>query len=193
MRQVVIVNPVINSPFREPQRHFKFDDEGITNEIVEKRRQSEYFNPVPKPRTKQNNQPEFDFGEGWTGDRLQENKFINDVRERVALWRRGGYQGITPVTRRLLEYWTDPEREKKFFFCQMEAIETAIYITEVANKLGAPWIENDLRRFNEMANPLLFRIAFKMATGSGKTVVMAMLIVWHTLNKLANSSREIEI
>ena len=190
MSQVIIENPVINSPFREPECHFRFDDEGITNEIVEKRRQSEYFNPVPKPRTRQTKQPnqtEFDFGEGWTSDRLRENKFINDVRERVALWRRGNYQGITPVTRRLLEYWTDPEREKKFFFCQIEAIETAIYITEVANKLGDPWIENDLRRFNEMANPLLFRIAFKMATGSGKTVVMAMLIAWHILNKLANS------
>ena len=187
MSQVIIENPVINSPFSEPQHHFRFDEEGITNEIVDRRRQSAYFIPIPKPKTKQTNQSQIDFGEGWTGDRLQENQFINDVRKRVALWRQGDYQGITPVTRRLLEYWTDSEREKKFFFCQIEAIQTAIYITEVANKFGDNWITNELLRVNEMANRLLFRIAFKMATGSGKTVVMAMLIAWHTLNKLANS------
>lgn len=186
MKQVIIENPVINSPFSEPKCHFKFDERGITDEIVERRRQSEYFIPIPKPKSSQ--QFEFDFGEGWTGDRLEENRFINNVRERVTLWRRGGYKGVTPVTRRLLEYWTDTEREKKFFFCQIEAIETAIYITEVADKYGDNWIRNELRHANEMANPLLFRIAFKMATGTGKTVVMAMLIAWHTLNKLAHRS-----
>ncbi|HWL94285.1 MAG TPA: DEAD/DEAH box helicase family protein, partial [Phycisphaerae bacterium] len=72
------------------------------------------------------------------------------------------------------------------FFCQIEALETAIYLTEVARKYGDAWIENDLREANESSNPGLFRIAFKMATGSGKTVVMAMLIAWHCLNKLAN-------
>ena len=185
MRQVIIENPVINSPFDEPQRHFRFNEGRITDKEIEGRRQSEYFIPIPKPRAKKTDQTLIDFGEGWTGDWLQENKFINDVRERVASWRRGGYQGITPVTRRLLEYWIDPEREKKFFFCQIEAIETAIYITEVAGKDGANWISNQLRHANEGANPLLFRIAFKMATGTGKTVVMAMLIAWHTLNKLA--------
>ena len=185
MKQVIIENPVINSPFSEPQRHFKFDEGGITDQIVERRRQSEYFIPIPKPKTKQTRQALIDFGEAWTGDRLEENRFINRVRERVALWRKGGYQGVTPVTRRLLAYWTAPEREKKLFFCQIEAIETAIYITEVADRYGDNWIRNELRSANEMANPLLFRIAFKMATGTGKTVVMAMLIAWHTLNKLA--------
>ena len=186
MRQVIIENPVINSPFDEPQRHFRFDEGGITSEIVDRRRQSEYFIPIPKSKTKHTDQIPLDFGEGWTGDRVEENRFINYVRGRVALWRGRGYQGITPVTRRLLEHWTDPEREKKFFFCQIEAIETAIYITEVAKRLGDNSIENELRHVNGMANPLLFRIAFKMATGSGKTVVMAMLIAWHTLNKRAN-------
>src|SRR5439155_7064789 len=85
-----------------------------------------------------------------------------------------------------LEYWQRPERDRRLFFCQIEALETAIYLTEVASKYGDAWIENELRRVNEDANPLLFRIAFKMATGSGKTVVMAMLIAWQALNKLAN-------
>ncbi|MCH8292080.1 DEAD/DEAH box helicase family protein [Candidatus Poribacteria bacterium] len=190
MRQVVIENPVINSPFKEPQRHFKFDEQGITNEIVSKRRNSAYFIPIPKPKRRgKQEQLELDLQGEWTGDRLQENKFINDVRERVAIWRRGGYVGITPTTRHLLEYWAAPDREKKFFFCQLEAAETAIYLTEVADKYGDNWIKNRLREANEMANPLLFRIAFKMATGAGKTGVMAMLIAWHTLNKIANPQR----
>jgi type III restriction enzyme len=86
----------------------------------------------------------------------------------------------------LLEYWINPDRERKLFFCQIEAAETAIYVTEVAKRYGDTWIENEIRLSNEDANPPLFRIAFKMATGSGKTVVMAMLIAWHVLNKLAN-------
>ncbi len=93
---------------------------------------------------------------------------------------------MTRTTARLLEYWTAPDRNRRLFFCQIEALETIIYATEVAKKYGDTWIENDLRKFNEDANPGLYRIATKMATGSGKTVVMAMLIAWHVLNKRAN-------
>jgi type III restriction enzyme len=185
MRQVVIENPVINSPFVEPSRHFKFSDDGITDEIVETRRVSSYFIPIAKPK-KKGKSTQLSFETEWTQDRVEENKFINQIRFRVGLWRQGGYQGVTKTTRFLLEYWTNPDRDRKLFFCQIEALETAIYATEVARKYGESWIENELRQFNEDANPLLFRIAFKMATGSGKTVVMAMLIAWHVLNKLAN-------
>jgi len=94
--------------------------------------------------------------------------------------------GVTRVTAHLLEHWTRPDRDKKLYFCQIEALETAIYITEAARKFGDGWIENTLRQGNEDANPLIQRIAFKMATGVGKTVVMGMLIAWHVLNKLAN-------
>lgn len=189
MKQIVIENPILNSPYAEPMRHFRFSEEGITNEIVEARRTSSYFVPIPQARKKSPKQLAFDTE--WTADRIEENRFINQVRERVALWRRGGYVGITRTTARLLEYWQRPERERKLFFCQIEALETAIYITEVAHRYGDAWIENDLRRANEDtqgrgAGSPLQRIAFKMATGSGKTLVMAMLIAWHTLNKLAN-------
>ncbi len=185
MAQVVIDNPVINAPFEEPNRHFRFSDEGITSDIVESRRISSYFVPIAKPK-KKGKTTQLAFDTEWTQDRIEENKFINQIRARVSQWRKGGYVGITRTTRRLLDYWTDPERERKLFFCQVEALETAIYLTEVANKFGDSWIENHLREGNEEANPGLFRIAFKMATGSGKTVVMVMLIAWHTLNKLAN-------
>ncbi|PIX52414.1 MAG: restriction endonuclease subunit R, partial [Candidatus Aquicultor secundus] len=184
MRQVVIENPIINAPFDEPTRHFRFADEGITNEVVDGRRTSSYFVPIAKPKKKGSKQLQFDTE--WTQDRIEENKLVNDIRRRIALWRKGGYVGVTPTTARLIAYWTDTNREKKLFFCQNEALETAIYITEVAKKYGDTWIENAIREANDTSNPGLPRTAFKMATGSGKTVVMAMLIAWHTLNKRAN-------
>lgn len=184
MAQVVIENPIINSPFKEPNRHFRFSDQGITDEIIEGRRVSSYFVPIPKPKKKGSKQLQFETE--WTQDRIEENKLVNDIRYRVSLWRKGGYVGVTPTTARLLAYWNDPTREKKLFFCQIEALETAIYITEVAKKYGDSWMENEIRNANDMSNPGLPRMAFKMATGSGKTVVMAMIIAWHALNKRAN-------
>lgn len=86
MKQVVIENPVINSPFEGPKRHFKFTDEGITNEIVESRRTSSYFIPIAKPK-KRGKQLQFDTE--WTQDRVEENRFINEVRRRVDAWRHG--------------------------------------------------------------------------------------------------------
>jgi type III restriction enzyme len=187
MKQVVIENPILNSPFSEPHRHFRFTDEGITNEIVDERRISSYFVPIARPKKQTNNQLTFDTE--WTEDRIEENKFINQVRERVAQWRKQGYPSstITKTTKLLLDHWQRDDRTRKLFFCQIEAVETAIYVTEVAKKLGDTWIENKIHAANAEANPLLYRIAFKMATGSGKTVVMAMIIAWHALNKIANS------
>lgn len=184
MKQVIIENPILNSPFEEPKRHFRFSDEGITDQIVEKRRISSYFIPIPHARKK--NSKQLAFETEWTADRVKENEFINAIREKVSRWRQGGYVGITKTTASLLSHWKRPDRDRKLFFCQIEALETAIYLAEVAGKYGDAWIENDLRRFNEDANPLLFRVALKMATGAGKTVVMAMLIAWQALNKLAN-------
>ncbi len=176
-----IDNPILNSPFRAPTRHFRFDDDGITNDVVQGRRPSSYFIPIARPKKKGK---QLELETDWTKDRIQENPTINTIRERVGMWRQGGYVGVTHTTRRLLEYWTNQDREKKLFFCQIEALETAIYIAEVAKKYGDAWIENDLRAANDTSNPGLPRIAFKMATGSGKTVVMAMLIAWQALNKI---------
>lgn len=182
---VVIENPILNGPFEEPKRHFKFSDDGITNEVIEGRRTSSYFVPIAQPK-KSAKQLTLDF-EDWS-KKLQENQLVNDIREKVGRWRRGGYVGVTPITRRLLQYWTNSQRENKLFFCQIEALETAIYITEVAKKFGDGWIETRLKAENDSSNPGLPRIAFKMATGTGKTVVMAMLIAWQALNKIANAT-----
>jgi len=183
-KQVVIENPILNAPFEEPNRHFRFSDEGITNEILGSRRKSAYF--IPVPRSKKKNQAGTLFDTEWTQDRIEENEFINQIRLRVSLWRAQSRPGITKISSALLEYWARPERESRLFFCQIEALETIIYITEAAPKQGDRWIENQLREENDKSNLLLSRIAFKMATGSGKTVVMAMLIAWQALNKFAN-------
>jgi type III restriction enzyme len=183
MPNAVIENPVLNSPYGEPSRHFKFDDDGITDEIVDGRRDSGYFIPIARPKKKGK---QLVFETEWTQDRYEQNKLVNQIRARVKTWREGGYPGVTPTTNRLLAYWTDTEREKKLFFCQIEALETVIYIAEVAKKYGDTWMENQVREANDGSNPGLPRIAFKMATGSGKTVVMAMLIAWQALNKFAN-------
>ncbi len=187
MDNSIITNPVINSPFEKPQRHFYFDESGITSKVIPERRKSGYFVPIPQPRSRGRNvqQLEMQFEE-WTADRLEENELVNLIRQRVDIWRQGGYQGVTRTTRHLLEYWQRTGREPRLFFAQIEAVETAIYLTEVAHKYNAGWIIERLREGNRMANPELFRMAFKMATGTGKTVVMAMLIAWHVINKHAN-------
>jgi type III restriction enzyme len=182
MRQVTIPNPVINSPFDEPTRHYYFDEDGITDRIVEARRLSTYFVPVPKPKKKGK---QLLLDTEWTEDRIKENKFINAVRQTVTKWRFGGHEGVTGTTRQLLEHWRNPERERRLYFAQIEALEAAIYLTEIADRQGGAWIIDELKEANKAHNPLLNRIAFKMATGSGKTVVMSMLIAWHALNKLA--------
>ena len=85
MKQVVIENPIINSPFKEPDRHFRFTEEGITDEIVETRRISAYFIPIARPK-KKGKQMQLSFDTEWTQDRVQENEQINKIRSRVSLW-----------------------------------------------------------------------------------------------------------
>ena len=121
-QNVVIANPIINSPFAEPSRHFFFDEEGITDRIVESRRRSEYFVPIARPKKKsKDKQLTFD---DWTADRIEENKTVNFIRQRVSAWREGNYAEITSRTRRLLEYWKNSDRFRRLFFCQIEALET---------------------------------------------------------------------
>jgi len=180
---VVIENPVLNSPFAEPARHFRFDRDGITSEVIEERRPSSYFVPIPPTKRSKAQQP---LETEWTAERIEENRNINRIREQVALWRQGEHLHVTGTTRRLLAYWIDLSRERRLFFAQIEAVETAIYLTEAAEKIGQGWIRALLKEHSDAANPGLAREAYKMATGSGKTVVMAMLIAWHTLNKAAN-------
>ncbi|HEY2549062.1 MAG TPA: TIGR03854 family LLM class F420-dependent oxidoreductase [Streptosporangiaceae bacterium] len=139
--------------------------------------------PAPRPR-KRDTQQQLELAE-LTEDQIEKNDFVNSIRDRVGRWRQAGYPDVTPVTRRLLECWSDPDRDNPVLFCQREAAETAIYLAEAAQKAGDVWIRNELGRKNQAHNTGLNRVGLKMATGSGKTVVMTMLIAWQTLNKAA--------
>lgn len=177
-------NPIINSPYFEPTSHFNADERGISDEILEFRRPSSFYIPVPRTR-KKDRQSDTNLAEGAFSEEMQqENELINNVRAKIKDWRNAGYSGITKTSRDLLYYWRDENRENKLFYCQIEALETLIFINEVAEKSGETWISNELKKANNEANPGLYRLAFKMATGSGKTVVMAMIIAYHTLNKI---------
>lgn len=189
----VIENPIINPPFAEPTQHWELDSRGQpTGELAPGRRPSETWMPVPRAkkggkRGSAKHAAQQDELSGFDGilETRQGQSVIGNIRAEVDRWRKTGYPNVTPTTRRLLEYWTDSGRERKLFFAQVEAVETAIYLTEVGVKLGKSWIGDQLDLANAEHNAGLPRVALKMATGSGKTVVMAMLIAWHTLNKVA--------
>jgi len=185
MSDTVIDDPILNSPYDEPASHFKFGSDGITSEIIGSRRPSSYFMPVPTPRKRGQQLAIAEL----TADQIELNTQVNEIRARVNRWRKLGYPDVTPTSRKLLEYWSDPGRDNPILFCQREASETAIYIAESASKDGQIWIRNHLAAANIEHNDGLPRIALKMATGSGKTVVMAMLIAWQTLNYVAGEKR----
>jgi type III restriction enzyme len=186
MQPVIIENPILNSPYFEPARHFRFDaNDQITSVIDSGRRGSSYFLPIATPR-KRAGAGMFDSDS--TSETKAESRHVNEIRRLVKQWRDRGHPDITSVTRMLLEHWYAEDRFRRLFFCQIEALETHIFITEVAKqtKYGQDWIEKYLKDKADEAGTELFRVACKMATGSGKTVVMSMLIAWQVLNKRRN-------
>jgi type III restriction enzyme len=196
--------PILNSPYAYPSRHWELDADGQpTTRIIETRRRSDLITPVPKPKKRRQNQKQGSFVLG-SGDDLSSEEqeynptpIINEVRTYVETWRalpNPDQWLVTPETARLLKHW----RSHKFegitpFFCQIEAVETAIWLTEVAPKMGGRgakfWAH--LKGANEQANPELMRLALKLATGAGKTTVMAMLIAWQSVNAARHSNSKL--
>ncbi len=187
--------PVLNSPYGYPTRHWELDEHGQpTQRVIEHRRRAEFITPIPKPRKRKDTAKQqvivFDEGKGLSTQEQQYDptSLINEVRHYVDQWRSlpnpNDWQ-VTPETARLLQHW----RHHKFnnfrpFFAQVEAAEVAIWLTEVApkgGKVGSKFLEH-LANANNDANPDLMRMALKLATGAGKTTVMAMLIAWQTVN-----------
>jgi type III restriction enzyme len=185
--------PILNSPYEYPSRHWELDSTGQpTGMILDKRRQASYITPIPKPKKRRPGQKEFVFDEG-KGLSTEEQRYdptpvINALRGKVDAWRALPNPNdwlVTPETARLLRHWRHHEYSGyRPFFCQIEAVETLIWLTEVAPKLGkdAQRFLDHLERANEQSNPGLRRLALKLATGAGKTTVMAMLIAWQTIN-----------
>jgi type III restriction enzyme len=187
-------HPILNSPYERPRRHWELDESGQpTQKIKELRRRAEFITPIPKPKKQKGKVAQesivFDEGKGLStaAQQYDPTSLVNEVRGLVETWRRlpsPSQWQVTPETARLLQHW----RSYQFtgvrpFFCQIEAAETAIWLTEVAphSKAGKTILEN-LASANRDANPLLTRLALKLATGAGKTTVMAMIIAWQTVN-----------
>jgi len=163
---LAVDNPIINEPFREPTQYYAY--EGGAALLKEHRRPAGYYF---RPRTRV------------VMGAVAEEQFVpleavNEIRRRVGQWRDNDYPGVTGITRQLLRYWTRESRERRLFFCQREAAETIIWLIESppAARAGIDISPDDeLRRY-----------CCKMATGSGKTIVMAMVAAWSVLNKVQN-------
>ena len=160
---------IINSPYTEPERHWYYERDTREFFIRDGRRPAGYVMATPDSRA-------FD-----DPGIFVEIPLVNAIRPRVKDWRKAGYPGVTGITKRLLEHWQDQEerQECRFFFCQMEAVETLIWLTEApaAEKVGIE-IPGD--------GGLFERWCSKMATGTGKTIIMAMIIAWNFLNKITS-------
>ena len=169
MAQSTIDRLIVNSPYEEPAHHWRYERTTRLFDLVPGRRPAGYV--VASEDSRAFDDPGV----------FVEIPLVNGIRPRVKAWREAGWPGASAVTRRLLQYWNDPEEfeTRRFFFCQIEAVETLIWLSEApaAEKTGVE-IPSDGGGFE--------RVCAKMATGAGKTVVMAMVVAWHVLNKVAH-------
>jgi type III restriction enzyme len=159
---------IINSPYEEPREHWRYDRETRLFTREPERRKAGYIRASEKSRS-------FDDPGVFT-----ELPLVNQIRPRVKAWREADYAGASGITKRLLQHWRDTEQRdsnRRFFFCQLEAIETLMWLTEApaSERVGID-VPGDSGPFT--------RLCCKMATGSGKTILMAMLITWQVLNKV---------
>lgn len=181
-------NPILNSPYDEPLLHYASTSDGSLDyeSVIDGRRPFTLDAPTPTRQPAQRTMT-FDV----PPDTSNEQHLINLCRKEVGKWRAELYPNTTRVTRELLHFWfANPERiaSKKLFFAQQESVETAIWLNEVATQSNPG--QNILRKLRDAQKSVsgneedqIYRIAFKMATGSGKTVVMACLILYHYANR----------
>ncbi|CAN5427832.1 hypothetical protein BH20VER3_BH20VER3_03180 [soil metagenome] len=181
-----VSEPILNSAFAAPQ-HYWYLQEGRAPEKRAGRRKSLVFQPNEQ-RT------EWDLRDGTL---VRSNEYgggyelalVNRIRERVKQWRDAGYAGASRTTLDLLKHWTRAGREQPLFFAQLEAAETMIFLTEgpldLRQGIGVP---RDLgaNETDSKGGTGFTRYATKLATGTGKTTVMAMLAAWSILNKIVN-------
>jgi len=195
MSDLFFEKPILNSPYEIPNRHWELDASGQpTQKIAHSRRRAEFITPIPKPRKQKGGAKQdsllFDEGLGLSTQeqRYDHTAIINAVRHEINKWRDlpdPNTWRVTPETARLLQHWRHhPFSGVRPFFCQVEAVETVIWLTEVAPQIGkvGQGFTDHLANANLDANPELMRLALKLATGAGKTTVMAMLIAWQAIN-----------
>ena len=179
-----VERPILCNPYKEPDAHWVYDTE--TGEAIKQpgRRDAGYWYKT-QPTGSQQLQL-------FQEEERANLDLVNKLRDDVRRWRASNYRNATNVTRELLRHWTREDKERRLFFCQREAVETIIYIAEIrrAEKnigFSPEFTDADLAELIDSPNtpdiPDLIRYGCKMATGSGKTVVMAMLIAWAFCNR----------
>ena len=179
-----VERPILCNPYEEPDAHWVYDTE--TGEAIRQpgRRDAGYWYKTERTGSGQLRL--------FQEEERDDLPLVNALRDDVRRWRESNYRNATNVTRELLRHWTREDKERRLFFCQREAVETIIYIAEILRtdkRIGfnPQFAKADLAKLVDPPNtpniPDLIRYGCKMATGSGKTVVMAMLIAWAFCNR----------
>ena len=179
-----VTQPVLNRPHEEPSRHWELGEDNIaTGEVVDGRRLSQALVIVPKQRGAQLRMQITS---------AEQNEMVNRIRDQVGAWRHSGYPGATAATRRLLQHWCSEVNDPRLFYAQVEAAETLIWLAE-ANAGKYPVlaeVRRELAAANGVYNDGIARQAVRMATGSGKTAVMGMMIAWHAVNAASSLRKD---
>ncbi len=203
-----VEKPVICNPYLEPSAYWYYDKQTGEASKIDGRRPAGYWYKTDRTGTGQR--------ELFTEEERDDLTLVNRLRDDVKRWRDSGYRGASPVTRDLLRHWSSGQLSRPLFFCQREAVETIIYLAELripgrSSKTGFrdfQVADADIRLLLNGEKPSfqlqgdtfptlidrpadehllpLVRMACKMATGSGKTVVMAMVIAWAFCNRGTN-------
>ena len=199
--------PILCSPYKEPDQHWFYDrSTGIPRKEPGRRKASYWFRNERTGSAQQSLA-------GMTQEESDDLPLVNALREDVKRWRDGGWRGASETTKTLLRHWWREDRSRRLFFCQVEAAETVIYLREMLAQGRVPQFRPQLSLADHEAlmqgrNPrplewvtkvaqhpklvdrphapgqaALVRYACKMATGSGKTVVMALLLAWAFCNR----------
>ena len=208
--QQAVDEPVINNPYSEPAWHWIYSSDGHPSKQAGRRPASYYYRDKNVATAQ---------GDLFAEEQRDELPLVNRLRKDVKRWRESGYKGATKTTRDLLRWWKDKDRSRRLFFCQIEAVETIIYLLEMGfpERLGSTGyrtfevtqesmsrlLSGEVPDFEELIDDKIYfprlvdtnedpqsealvRLGLKMATGSGKTVVMAMIIAWAFVNRAIN-------
>lgn len=199
--------PILNSPYVQPAQHWELDASGQpTLQVIPKRRPASFVTPIPKPKkARRRGQGELELEKTIPGadgkQKYDQTQLINQIRSHVDTWRGlpEASWNVTPETAQLLRHWrTFPFSNQRPFFCQIEAVEVAIWLTEVARftdsgRQTLAFLASANRDAYEDGTDLatiLPRVCFKLATGAGKTTVMAMIIAWQAINAARRPTSE---
>ena len=199
--------PILCSPYKEPDQHWLYERATGNPRKEPGRRKASYWFRHERTGSAQQSLA------GMTQEQSDDLPLVNALRDDVRRWRDSGWRGASETTKTLLRHWWREDRARRLFFCQLEAAETVIYLREMLAQQRAPQFKPQLSLADHEAlmqgrNPrptewvtqvaqhpklvdrphapgqaALVRYASKMATGSGKTVVMALLLAWAFCNR----------